>query len=510
MTSPSRRTFLPSLLAALGAWVCLVSLAQGQDWYAIEVVDSETGRGVPLVEAVVTGAGTYITDSNGLINFPQQAGCEAIWHVVFRSYGYREQEASFDCRGEDPLVVSLQRINLAERIYRATGAGIYQATVELGLPAPIEHPLANANVRGQDSVQFVRHRDQVYWFWGDTTLIEPIHNFTAILRTTGAVSTLPRHGGLEPQQGINYQYFARDGSVRAMMPTRKKGLIWVDGLFEVAAPSGGTRILGHYVRNNGRVLSDFQRFEHGLFIYSNREQKLLPLFELADDAPLYPRGHSLHHDGYIYFCNPYPLVRVKDEWLSITDIRQWEAYTPLKEGARYEEGEPSLVLDAHGKVQFGWRRNAEPISPQMSESLIRSGRLEPGDSPLLTVAKGSAHPVVLSAGSVHWNAYRQAWVMIAVESGGDSPLGEVWLSEARELEGPWPEAVKVATHHGPQGNKSFYNPAALPFFHQQGGRIIYFMGTYAKFLTGNEATPLYDYNQLMYRLDLAKVPTLLD
>lgn len=39
---------------------------------------------------------------------------------------------------------------------------------------------------------------------------------------------------------------------------------------------------------------------------------------------------------------------------------------------------------------------------------------------------------------------------------------------------------------------------------QQGGRFVYFEGTYTNTFTSNrEKTPRYDYNQIMYRLDLA-------
>lgn len=43
-----------------------------------------------------------------------------------------------------------------------------------------------------------------------------------------------------------------------------------------------------------------------------------------------------------------------------------------------------------------------------------------------------------------------------------------------------------------------------PFFDSSGGRIIYFEGTYAATFSGNgHPTPRYDYNQIMYCLDLA-------
>ena len=51
---------------------------------------------------------------------------------------------------------------------------------------------------------------------------------------------------------------------------------------------------------------------------------------------------------------------------------------------------------------------------------------------------------------------------------------------------------------------TFYNPAQHPFFAQAGGRYIFFEGTYTEEFSGNPvATPRYNYNQIMYRLDLA-------
>ena len=81
-----------------------------------------------------------------------------------------------------------------------------------------------------------------------------------------------------------------------------------------------------------------------------------------------------------------------------------------------------------------------------------------------------------------------------------SQLGEVWYAEAEQPEGPWKYARKVVTHD----RYSFYNPKHHLFFDQQGGRIIYFEGTYTDTFSGNPTpTPRYNYNQVMYRLDLS-------
>ncbi len=100
-----------------------------------------------------------------------------------------------------------------------------------------------------------------------------------------------------------------------------------------------------------------------------------------------------------------------------------------------------------------------------------------------------------------WNAFRQRWVLIAVQQFGKSSfLGEVWFAEAAAPTGPWRRAVKIVTHD----HYSFYNPAQHAFFDEDGGRLIYFEGTYSHTFSNNDKrTPHYDYNQILYRLDLA-------
>ena len=91
--------------------------------------------------------------------------------------------------------------------------------------------------------------------------------------------------------------------------------------------------------------------------------------------------------------------------------------------------------------------------------------------------------------------------MIISELGGaSSNLGEIYYAESPVPTGPWSDAVKIVTHE----RYSFYNPVIHPMFDQENGRYIYFEGTYTfTFSRKDDPTPLYDYNQIMYRLDLA-------
>jgi hypothetical protein len=85
-------------------------------------------------------------------------------------------------------------------------------------------------------------------------------------------------------------------------------------------------------------------------------------------------------------------------------------------------------------------------------------------------------------------------------NGDSSLIGEIWYAEADSLEGPWLHAAKIITHE----KYDFYNPRQHPVFQKENGRIIYLEGTYTHTFAGNpRPTPRYEYNQIMYKLDLS-------
>ena len=64
---------------------------------------------------------------------------------------------------------------------------------------------------------------------------------------------------------------------------------------------------------------------------------------------------------------------------------------------------------------------------------------------------------------------------------------------------PFSTAVKIATHD----RQTFYNVGHHAFLDRDGGKTIHFEGTYTNDFSGNpEKTPRYNYNQVLYRLDL--------
>jgi hypothetical protein len=91
-------------------------------------------------------------------------------------------------------------------------------------------------------------------------------------------------------------------------------------------------------------------------------------------------------------------------------------------------------------------------------------------------------------------------LLVACQIGGKpSFLGEVWYAEAKHPTGPFQKAVRVVTHD----RQTFYNVCHHGFLDRDGGRLIHFEGTYTSEFSGNhERTPRYNYNQILYRLDL--------
>ncbi len=129
----------------------------------------------------------------------------------------------------------------------------------------------------------------------------------------------------------------------------------------------------------------------------------------------------------------------------------------------------------------------------------RDGKLKPGEELLALYDVETGKPVTTHAGSAAYNTFRNRFIMIAEESGGTSYLGEIWYAEANSPLGPWVYARKIVTHE----KYSFYNPKHHVMFDQEAGRRIFFEGTYSTFFSGVEQpTPRYDYNQIMYSLEL--------
>ena len=484
---------------------CLLMAAPPALPYSIEVVDDETGRGVPLVELTTTSGVSYFTDSAGRIAFAEPGLLKQRVYFSIQSHGYEIAKDGFGFAGRalDTLpggtaTIRLKRRNIAQRLYRLTGEGIYRESELLGQPSSIREPQLNAQVTGCDTVQTSVFRGRLHWFWGDTNRISyPL----GLFHISGAVSQLPAAGGLDPSHGVDFTYYCgENGFARAMARMPGEGPTWIGGVAVLPDQHGDEKLLCGYAK----VKPPLEVYRRGLAQWNNESEQFEQVSEFPSQAPLYPDGHPLIvREGdatFVYFASPFPLVRTRATAEAYLDLTTYEAFTCLKEGTTLAA--PEIDRDASGKARYAWKRNTPPVDAQDQLKMIEQGVLRSAEAWLQTRDVASGKPVTLHRGSVAWNEYRQRYVLIAVEIFGSSVLGEVWYAEADAPLGPWEKAIKVVTHD----RYSFYNPKHHPYFDQEGGRLIYFEGTFTHSFSGNpHRTPRYDYNQIMYRLDLGDV-----
>jgi hypothetical protein len=475
--------------------------------FRIEVVDDETGRGVPLVELRTVNQIRYVTDSNGVVAFdePGLRGRKVFFHI--KSHGYEFPKDGFGNRGlaietlpGGSARIRIKRLNIARRLYRVTGAGIYRDSLLTRTPVPISEPVLNGQVLGQDSVLTAIFEGKIFWFWGDTN--RPGYHL-GNFHVPGATSELPGKGGLDPSRGVNLSYFVNaEGFARATCEIPGPGPTWITGLVVLRDRQGTERMFADYVK----IRPPMETYQRGPVEFDPRTRTFQKRSEFPIDLAAYagehPGGHPfVRREGdvdFIYYCSPYPLVRVPADADSLADPRTWEAFTCLDPGTRFDQ--QKLDRGPDGRLRYGWKKQTQLLSQEQQGKLVRAGRIK-DDETLLNLRDVLTGKTVLAhGGSVSWNAYRRRWVMIAVEALGSSFLGEIWYAEADTPLGPWVHARKIVTHD----DYSFYNPKHHSMFDQEGGRIIYFEGTYTSTFSGNkDPTPRYDYNQVMYQLDLA-------
>ncbi len=202
-------------------------------YFKIQVLDEATGRGVPLVELRTVNGIRYYTDSGGIVAFyePGLMNRKVFFYVT--SHGYEFPKDGFGFRGKaldvtegGTATLRIKRINVAERLYRVTGAGIYRDSVLTGHPVPIRNPVLNGQVLGSDSVLTAVCQGKIHWFWGDTNRPGyPLGNF----HVPGATSRLPEDGGLDPEVGVDLEYFlGQKGFAKETARMPGEGPTWLD------------------------------------------------------------------------------------------------------------------------------------------------------------------------------------------------------------------------------------------------------------------------------------------
>jgi hypothetical protein len=438
------------LLVSAAALVCAAAPCR------IEVVDKACGWPVPLVELQTLHDVRFVTDNAGLIAFdlPELMGKET-WFEV-KGQGYEIKKDSFGYAGfrftPEPGQVrrlEVERTIIARRLGRMTGGGLFGESQKLGA----EQEWRETGVLGQDTVQNAVYGGKIFWLWGDTTL--PRYPL-GIFDSTGATTSQRPLNVFEPPLRLPLDYFKDEkGAPKGIAKMPGAGPTWISAMASLPDAQGRERLVATYVK-----IKDFLHvYRQGLAVWDNTAEsfKLLRLLweETADSShpPPAPDGHAIKWTdeagkAWLLFCNPFPMMRCPATFEAWQDPQSWEKLTPQKQ------------LPAAG--------TGEQVRPH--------------------------------TGSMAWNPWRKRWVSVFVQADGKpSPLGEVWYAEAQAPTGPWGPAVKILSHD----NYTFYNPSLHPEFTPENSPILLFEGTYtAEFARTPPKTPRYDYNQILYRLDL--------
>lgn len=497
------KTLLHAALVCAGFCGACFAANPSSGYFGIRIVDEDTSRGIPLACATTQNSIRFYTDSAGVIAFNEPGLMDRDVYLNISSPGYVIKPDAFGGAGRNfkttpgtSATVALKRENIAQRLYRITGGGIYRDTVLLGLKAPIREPVLNGSVLGQDSVLTTLYKGKLFWAWGDTgnPRTAVAHNY----KSTCAVSDLPGKGGLDPDVGVNLQYFLKDGFTKPMVTVKRGRLLWLSALVSVLDLKGKEHLLAECseveppMRGTGRCLVEF-----------NDDKKTFDELRVdkIDDVIMaegYPFRVKRDGNAYLYFQGGSHLVRSKDGYEPMI-AKDYEAFTCLRDGSVMTTDPAAMDRDTSGRLVYSWKKNTAPIGRGELDELVKSGAVKPAERYFQLADADTGKPVMWHNGSIYWNDWRKRWVMIINEFLGTSMLGEVWYAEADSPEGPWVYTRKVVTHP----KYSFYNAVQHPQFDKNGGRSIFFEGTYTWSFSGAEVpTPRYEYNQLMYKLEL--------
>lgn len=449
------------LLLFLGPFLIPWAHAAAPAPFRIELVESGSGWPVPLVELRTTHQERWHSDNGGLVAFddPDLMGHE-VWLEV-TGHGYEVARDGFGNRGVRARPtpggrhrIELRRTQLARRLGRLTGSGLFAETRKLGLEAPA----TEAAVLGCDSVQVALHRGRLHWFWGDTTLAGyPLGIFDG----TGATSGVPFVQGVEPPVVPLITWWKdAGGRPRAIAPMPGDGPTWITGCASVPDASGNPRLVAAYMK----IRPPMETYEWGLCAWDDAAQVFRPLKTVWREArgadgskageppPRMPEGHAVRwrdESGrdWLLLGNPFPRLRCPATFEGWSDPSRWES-----------------------------------LSPQET----------------LRGADGTA--VIPHSGSIAWNGWRKRWVTVFMQRlGKPSAFGELWYAEADSPIGPWGTAVKVVTHE----NYTSYNPRLHPESSPAGSPVLLFESTFTlQFADKPVPVARHDYNQVLHRLDL--------
>jgi hypothetical protein len=465
----------------------------------IKIVDRQTKRGVPLVEIKLADGQRLWTDNHGWIAIDRFVdGENAELEIVANGYTY--PKSLIDGRRGDTIrleagqrtTLEIRRDNIAQRLYRITGAGQYNHSARLGQTAPTAKPHLNAGVLGSDSVLTAEYKGELFWVWGDTKLAEqPIFSFLA----PGATSALPGSGGLDPEVGVDLEYFTDETrQAVGLAPKLGPGPMWLGQLVALEDTNGNEQLFARYSRMQG-----FTAVETGILRFNDASQRFEKIYDESNGAfPGRGEPFKLNVDSidYVYLGRH---TRFEANADALVDPDRHQVYTPINP----DSGEVEFLWD--GTANFQWRPGGTVVTNDLLNPELHPWnhvrRVDDGGRIWVSGSGGPFGSEGMGRGRALWNPHRNRFVWIAQTVGQGSAFGELFYMEADTPMGPWVYAGKIVSHS--HDGYSFYNPRHHPYLSPDQGKTVYLEATYTTLLTDiKDYTPRYAYNQIMYKLDV--------
>jgi len=489
-------------------------------FFRVDVVDDETGIGVPLVLLRTNNYLEYFSDSAGRVAFFEPGMMNtSVWFSVLadgyelnvrKTKGAYSYNAPYDSGfvvntrvGAGPAIVYMTRKQHAERVYRLTGGGLYRDSVLTGAPIPetvadraLIDPLSGST--GQDTLHLVNlNATHVMYFFGDTVCPRSARQNNCNAKgmyTVAAVSDLGNDSRAEyqPSQPPRLKYIA-DSNHDAPHPIAPIAPLsqntWIAGVFmgidDGDAASGRDNyssdvLFAAYFKNPGDGASPGQA-KQGMAIWNASARQMEAL-----GSP-WPRNASLSLNG----AHAVQVISPADA--------------------------------AKGFEAYAWFVNGYVTSRVLAKAsaVARYERFEHLPMP--------AMPTV-SCNTVNWNAWAKRYLCLGdnrIDDGGIFLFGgpvPITIAWSHDLLGPYVNATEIIAHNA--SGASCYNGLHMPHMDMEGGRVVHVACTYTAMWSNTDkdpnlwssclfginshqgcspVVPRYEYNNIVSRIDLQNI-----
>ena len=510
----------------LSAW-CAASAYNQQPhhgYYRIKLVDVETGKGVPLVMLRTNNYVQMVSDSAGNIAFYEPGMMDTpVWFSVLTD-GYELAlnqgdnfyfyDAPYDSgvvltpTADGSTIIYLSRKQVAQRLYRLTGAGLYRDSYLTNaledIPATCKSPLldAHSGVTGQDTVMTAVYKNKVIWMWGDTVCpisarqnncnsygmytvgaTSPVLTSSTTRTASCSKAQLPpdlHYYGVDSDKDTldNGTHFPHMSPMAAFPPLNDN--TWIADLIVLNRGEVTESLYANYYKNpgDGESTANGTTPITGICKWNDTSSSWFEIGDIWPTNNFLDGGHTIQllgpnerHDGYVYFNSGYRVL-AKEEY--IIDYRSYE---------QFKDGK--------------W------VKPSSNSDI-----------------GGTGNDSGVNIASIEWNDYLQQYIMIA--EGGIIRMGF-----SSNLTGPWNNLITVGTHS--MSGTSCYNLIQLPHMDCDDSSVIHFACTYTSMWSDSihtpdkpstwtsclfglnnkvncaPVTPRYEYNNLIYAVDLSSL-----